>query len=561
MAYSIKKDGSLRVCIDPQKLNDVLKRNPHKIPTIEEINPKLAGAKVFSKLDAKSGYWSIPLSERRQLLTTFRTPFGRYCWLRLPFGLKVSQDIFQERMDDILGDLDGVVNISDDIFVFGATEAEHDANLARLMQRSVEHNIVFNIAKCEVKKPNITFFGNQYSADGIQPDPKKIQGIQDMPTPRTKEELHTFLGLMNDLTQFIPKFAEKAHDLRGLLKQDVNWVWEPSHQQQFDNLKAEISREVCLKYYDTKKPLTLEVDASQKGLGAALVQDGRPVAFGSKTLTDCQSRYSNIEREMLAVGWGVERYHQYLFGRDFTVVTDLKPLEVICKKSLRSAPARLQRMLMRIQDYDFTIQYRPGKDMVLADSLSRLPDPATRSDVHLDVKVEELEMGEVDKEYVSIALINFATEKQQKLREETNKDPMLRELMSVIHVGWPESISNLATDLRVFWSIRDELVLESGVICKGNRILIPAALRPDMLRQLHEGHQGVERTRQLARENVYWPNINKDIEQLCKTCEACQEHQPSNCRKPITAHETPSRPWRICRATYSTSEASNTYCL
>ena len=115
---------------------------------------------------------------------------------------------------------------------------------------------------------------------------------------------------------------------------------------------------------------------------------------------------------MLAVIWGVERYHQYLFGRDFTMVTDHKPLEVISKKSLRSAPARLQRMLMRIQDFDFTIQYRPGKDMVLADLLSRLPDPATRSDVHLDVKVEELEMGEVDEEYVSIAVISFATEKQ-----------------------------------------------------------------------------------------------------------------------------------------------------
>ena len=122
---------------------------------------------------------------------------------------------------------------------------------------------------------------------------------------------------------------------------------------------------------------------------------------------------------------------------------------------------------------------------------------------------------------------------------------MLRELVSVIHVGWPESISNLATDLRVFWSIRDELVLESSVICKGNRILISAAaLRPDMLRQLHKGHPGVERTRQLARESAFWPNINKDIEQLCKTCDACQEHQPSNCREPITAHETPSRPWQ-----------------
>ena len=173
MAYSVKKDGSLRICIDPQKLNSALKRNPYKIPTVEEINPKLAGAKVFSKLDAKSGYWSVPLGEKSQLLTTFRTPFGCYCWLRLPFGLRVSQDIFQERMDDILGDLEGVVNISDDTFVFGIYEADHDKNLAKLMDCSVKNHVVYNYDKCEIKKPAITFFGNHYNAMGITPDPKK----------------------------------------------------------------------------------------------------------------------------------------------------------------------------------------------------------------------------------------------------------------------------------------------------------------------------------------------------------------------------------------------------
>ena len=209
-----------------------------------------------------------------------------------------------------------------------------------------------------------------------------------MPPPQNKEELHTFLGLMNYLAQFIPKFSQKAHDLRALLKQDAYWVWEPSHQKCFDNLKAEIKHSACLKYYDTKKPLFLDVDASLKGLGAALVQDGCPVAFASKTLTDTQSRYTNIEREMLAVIWGIKQYHQYLFGRSFKVITDHKPLEAICKKPLWSTPPRLQRMLMRIQDYDYTLTYRPGRDMILADSLSRLPDPTNKGEIHLDVRVE-----------------------------------------------------------------------------------------------------------------------------------------------------------------------------
>ena len=534
LAFSIKKDGSMRICLDPQKLNDSLKRCPHRIPTVEELNPQFAGAQFFSKLDAKAGYWSVHLEEESQLLTTFRTPFGRYCWRRLPFGLCVSQDIFQARMDDILENLTGVISIADDVAVVGRTEEEHDQNLHNLMLRAAEKGLVFNSKKCAIKQKSITFFGNIYSCNGVQPDPSKIRDIQNMPEPTNKDDIQRFMGMLNYLAPYIPRLAESAYPLRDLLKKDVPWTWDENYSKCYQDLKSMITTEACLIYYDAKETLSLEVDASQKGLGVALVQNDKPIAFGSKTLTECQSRYSNIEREMLAIVHGIQRYHTYLFGKPFIVVTDHKPLVTICSKPIHTAPPRLQRMLLKIQGYQYTITYRPGPQMVMADVLSRLPNPDNNAPVKLDEHVDCL----------NIAMINFSPEKQDQLRHETAKDPALCFLRDVIIRGWPDKIKELQPSIRAYWSYRDELSVESGIVVKGRQVIIPESLKNDILRQLHNGHQGIEKTRRLARDCVYWNNINLDIEKLCKSCTTCAKHQDGNPKEPLTPHETPTKPWQ-----------------
>lgn len=544
MAFSTKKDGSLRICIDPQKLNASLKRCPHKIPTVEELNPQFAKAKVFSKLDAKAGYWSVHLDEASQLLTTCRTPFGRVCWRRLPFGLSVSQDIYQAKMDQILEGLDGVVSIADDVVVYGEDDDAHDRNLHKLMKRAENTGLVFNSNKCAIKQSSVSFFGNIYTTEGIKPDPAKINDIQKMPTPQNKDDLHRFMGMLNYLSQYIPKFAEKAHTLRSLLKSETPWTWHADHQECFNNLKSLITTDTCLKYYDPMIPLSLEVDASQKGLGAALVQDGYPVAFGSKTLTDCQSRYSNIEREMLAIVYGIQRYHTYLYGKSFTVITDHKPLVTICNKPLHSAPPRLQRMLVKIQGYNHQVVYRPGNEMIIADTLSRLPNPENNSQIELDERIDGIDAEIDDPSHQTIAIINFSLEKQQLLRSETTNDQTLNALKEVIYHGWPERVKDLPANLRSYWTFRDELAMEAGVIFKGRQILIPLSMQEEILNQLHMGHQGVEKTRRLARESVYWININKDIEKICTSCSVCQEHQDANIKEPLEPHKNPSRPWQ-----------------
>ena len=221
--------------------------------------------------------------------------------------------------------------------------------------------------------------------------------------------------------------------------------------------------------------MTLEVDASQKGLGAALLHNEKAVAFSSKTLTDCQSRYSNIEREMLALVLSIQRYHTHLHARLFVIITDHQPLVNITAKPIHSAPPRLQRMLMQIQGYNFTVRYR---QMILADALSHSPNAENNSFIQLDLRVDGLDMQLEDHTLKTIALINFSKSKQKQLQTETSNDPILRELMDTIMVGWPEGIKKLPADLRAYWSFRHELAIEfeAGVVFKGRQILISQTL-------------------------------------------------------------------------------------
>jgi hypothetical protein len=543
LAYSVKKDGSLRICIDPQKLNNALKRCPHKVPTLEEINPQFAGSSVFSKLDAKAGYWSVPLDADSQLLTTFRTPFGRYCWQRLPFGLRVSQDLFQARMDEILEDLPGVVGITDDVCVHGKDKAEHDENLKGLMERAKECGLVFNSEKCHIGQAEIEFFGNIYSKDGIRPSPDKVQGIQHMPIPQDKEDLQRFLGMMTYMSAFIPNFSKESQPLRELLKKDVPFHLDEEHIRCIETLKINLSSETCLKFFDPKKPTVLEVDSSMKGLGAALLQDGQPVAFASKSLDATQSNYPNIDREMLAVVFGITRFHTYLYGRPFTVITDHKPLEMIVQKPLLKAPPRLQRMLQKIQGYDFRVEYRAGKQMTLADALSRLPSNLDSTTIDMDLRVDGMNLSEDEITFCEFDFISFAPKKQFQLREATKSDHVLKGLMEIIINGWPERINQLPTDIKPYWSFRDELAIEDGIIFKGQQVIIPECMRADVLQQLHQSHQGVEKTRLLSQECAYWPNIHKDIEDLVRSCGTCQEFAHANAKEPLIPHETPDHPW------------------
>ena len=252
--------------------------------------------------------------------------------------------------------------------------------------------------------------------------------------------------------------------------------------------------------------------------------------FASKSLTDTETRYANIERELLAVVFGIERFHVFLYGSRFVIESDHKPLEMISLKNLTAAPPRLQRMLLRLQGYDFVIKYRPGKEMLVADCLSRQPNKSRSNLIELDVKV---------------CHVQFSTEKLSQLRTAVNQDDVLCRLRDVIIHGWPKERYELNSMLRPYWSFRDELSVENGLILKGDRLVIPSSMQKEILDKVHTSHQGIIKCQLRAKTCVYWPNINKDIEELIGKCTACQKYKTSQSMESLHPHEIPTRPWQV----------------
>ena len=440
----------------------------------------VCGSVYVTKFDAKAGYWSVQLEEDCQAVTTFRTSLGRYCFCILPFGLCVSQDIFQRKINYIISQCEGCVGISDDIIIHGSTEEEHDRRVIDFLNVARKEGLKLNPEKCVFKSKKVTFFGRLYTDHGVFPDPEKTIGIDKMPQPSCKQELQTFWGMVTYLSNHLPNLSKETKELRELLKHDIPFEWTDTHESAFTAIKSLVSKNIGLQYYDPSKPVRVEVDASSKELGAALLQNCGPICFASRALTDTESRYNNIERECAAVVYGVQRFHHYLFGRQFRVLTDHKPLEVILHKPLHSAPPRLQRMMLKIQGYDYDIQYRPGVKMTLADSLSRLPN-LNKAPINVDLMTGLSADLSVDVDNPNIDMMNFSSEKEAKIREDTKTDSAFSLLLEIIYNSWPEDIKSLPQDLRQFWSYHEELAVENGIIFNGKQVLLPSPSRNAIL--------------------------------------------------------------------------------
>ena len=540
LAHSRKANGQIRLCLDPKDLNAAIKRDHYKTPTVEEITHQLAGSTRFTKLDGTSSYLCIVLDYESSLLTTFNTPWGRYRFIRLPFGLACSQDIFQRMMDQLIERCEGVIGIADDVVIHGKDDAAHDRCLHNFMKVAREHGLVFNREKCDVKASSVTFFGTVYDKDGAHPDPKKVEAIHRMPAPQDPQELQRFLGMITYLSPFIPSLSTFTAPLRELLHKDTEFTWNDSYQSAFNTIKKMVCKDTTLRYFDVEKPIIIQVDASLKGLGAALLQDGRPIAFASKALTPTEQRYANIEREMLACVFGAERFHTYVFGKSFTIESDHKPLEQINLKNLADTPARLQRMLLRLQNYDVKITYRPGREMLVADTLSRY-SPIRGPEVTLDLAIHHL---------------HITPEKKLMFQQCIREDPLLRSLADTIVNGWPEDIKDLPNALRPYHNHRDVMTVEDGLILRGEALIIPPSERERILAAIHEGHMGITKCQARARHCVYWPGINADIQRMVEACVTCQRHRPQEPRQPLQSTPAPERPWQHLGADFMTFDGS-----
>ena len=374
-----KPDGRIRICVDLTKLNQAVCRERHILPSVEQSLAMLGEAKVFSKIDANSGFWQIPLDKKSALLTTFIMPFGRYHFNRLPFGNTSAPEHFQRRMSEVLSDLEGVVCLIDDVLVHGKSQEEHDHRLKKVLERVKQVGLTLNVDKCEFSKSRIQFLGQVIDESGVSPDPDTTQAIMQLEQPNNVTEVRRYLGMLNQMSKFIPDLSSKTKPLRDLISAKNLWTWGPNQQRAFEETKQLISSPTVLALYDPLANTVVSADASAYGLGGVLTQkqpsgEWQPVSFISRSLTPTEQKYSQIEKEALALTWACEHFTQYLLGINFQLETDHKPLvPLFTSKNLEDLPIRIQRYRMRMMRYQFTIVHVPGKELVIADALSRSP--------------------------------------------------------------------------------------------------------------------------------------------------------------------------------------------
>ena len=556
---TMKKNGNIRLCVDPKPLNQALKRNHYPLPTIEDVLPNLSNARCFTVLDAKNGFWHVTLDEESSYATTFGTPWGRYRWLRMPFGISPAPEEFQRRLDQALMGLDGCKAIADDILVFGcgATDddaiRDHDKNLLGLLERCQEKGIKLNSGKLQLRCKEVSYMGHVLSSDGLKPDPEKVRAICEMPAPTDKQGVQRLLGMTNYLQKFAPQLSEVTTPLRELTKNDTEFLWdEQVHGPALEKVKRIISTTPVLKYFDPSTVPVLQCDASKHGLGACLMQDGQPVAYTSRSLTPTEVQYAQIEKELLAIVFGMEKFETYLYGRMVFVETDHQPLETIFKKSLLSAPKRLQRMLLRLQRYEFEVNYRKGKLLLMADTLSRAYLPYQKvSKNQEDVLMIYDTRSPTEKEAEEINMLHYLPVKDDTLRriqDCTREDAVLKTLANVIKLGWPDSKLHLTPEVQDYFPFKEELTLQDGVIFKGTRVVIPFQMRAELKKKLHSSHLGIQACQRRAREAFYWPGMYKEIDEYISKCHVCNTYQQAQQKEPMIPHPVPSRPWQFIAA-------------
>ncbi|CAK1578403.1 unnamed protein product [Parnassius mnemosyne] len=534
----VKKNGDIRLCGDYRStVNQATESDTYPMPTASEVFAVITGGSYYTTLDLDRAYTQVVVTDATAKFLTLNTCKGLYTVHRLAFGVKACPGIFQRLMTALLAGIPGVAVLIDDIIISGRTLTEMTQRLEIVLDRIERAGLRLNKDKCKFAKRRVEFLGFVIDADGIHPAQSKVESILKTPEPKNIQQLQAFLGLYNFYERFIPHKATILEPLHRLLDKSQMWQWTDREQNSFDTAKRLLSSELTLVHYDLNKPLVLTCDSSEYGVGAVLshiMEDGteRPVAMGSRTLHAHERRYSQLDKEATAIIFGVVKFHNYLMGRPFTIVTDHKPLLGIFDPQ-KPMPAilspRLTRIALILTSHNYNIVYKPGRLIGNADGLSRWPQPVPDQpeQQHCDV----LLMAETPADFpVDVDLIASATK----------RDRTLSRVSHYVLSGWPDRVTD--SELRPYWLHRTELSFHEECILFGCRVVVPPSLREPCLGALHKTHAGVVQTKALARSYVWWPQLNHDIEVLVGECSKCLEnrHMP-----PKTSCEwiTPTKPW------------------
>ena len=528
--------------------NRAIRRERHPTPTLDDLVHTLNGATVFSKLDLRAGYHQLSLAEASRYITTFSTHKGLRRYKRLNFGTNSASELFQHVICEQIKDIPGVMNVSDDLVVFGTTQEAHDRALEAVFKRFSEIGLTLNKKKCKFSKSSISFFGMVFSSSGVSADPAKVKAIHDAPPPTSASGVRSFLGMATYCAKFIPNFSDVTKPLRELTKKNAHFTWGDQQVQAFQKVKDLLTSDTVMAYFDNHKKTELVTDASPYGLSAILSQhtvrqdDRRIVAFVSRSLSPVEQKYSQTEKEALAIVWAVERLHLYLYGGHFTLLTDCKPVEMILNNPKSKPPARIERWNLRLQEYNFSIVHTKGVDNP-SDFMSRHPSQDTSN----------------HEEKLATAYVNFvsnhAVPKAMTLLEietATKEDETMQKLVELITTNsWESFISRSdqtsvnMSEVKRFAKIRNELSVnnDASIVLRGTRIVLPAKLRQKAVNIAHEGHQGIVKTKQLLREKVWFPRLDEEVKGVIGDCLACQASGPDPRPDPLQMSPLPPEPW------------------
>ena len=588
----VKPDGSIRVCGDYKStVNPNLDTKVYPLPVVEDCFAEMKGGVLFSKLDIKAAYNNLRLRQQDQRLTTMNTHQGLYMWTRLPYGISSSSGIFQAVMDNMLQGMQGVTCRVDDILITAKDIDEHIARVKEVIRRIKEAGFRCGWKKSEFLKDKVIYLGYEVSKEGVKPCRSKVETLMKAPYPTKLSELVSFLGAAQYYGRFLPQLSTLIEPLNRL-RTSKEWIFEKEQQECFDQLKQLLASDRVLTFYDPGRPLRVDCDASAHGIGAVLShidESGRdrPIEFISRTLTAAERNYSQIEKEALGIVWSIKRFHRYLYARPFQLYTDHKPLELILhpnKLIPEMGTSRITRWALILSHYNYSIKFRPTEKHANADVCSRYPLSET-SDGMITDEIKSIFSLQIDDDK---PLLN-----SQLIARLSRKDPTISKVIYCVMEGWPErpnSVPGKATDsgdsasrvqhskrpksgpdkatasdepvkdqdkrpvtvpdkatgpgdssgFQAYHCRRNELSTELGCLLWGHRVVIPNSLRKEVLNLLHNTHMGMTAMKGLARNYVWWPKLDSDIEETVRQCNICQMNQ----RQP---NKAAPHPWRTAQ--------------
>ncbi|CAB0039647.1 unnamed protein product [Trichogramma brassicae] len=535
-----KKGGKLRFCVDYRQLNEISIDQAQQIPLISDSLKDLGDATIFSTLDLKSGYWQIPMEKNSKPYTAFTTPTGgTYQFRFMPFGLQGAAGTFQKLMSQEV--LAGYLNkfclvYLDDIVVYSKSWEEHIHHLTRVLERLSIHKLKCATEKIHLGTQNIEYLGFIVNAEGNEVKPSYAQAIIDTPPPRSKKELQSFVRACNWLREYVPELAVKMAPLTDLMKAARGFVWTKTAQAAFENVKAAFEQPLRLARPRSDMTFVLQTDASARGMGAVLYQQGeesedrRIIAYASAKFSTTESRYHCNEQECLAVVWAVKRFRPYLEDRPFILRTDNRTITWLHR--FKNTKDKLTRWALLLQEFSFKIEHCPGRHNELPDLLSRNPQedtPADLSDVDR-IHVPEYRRPASDEIIPQLGLFTMSEDPVEWIRTAQRDDAELQAISESSQVRRKEGLVWRKKPGTKIW-----------------RIIVPASAREELMREHHEadtaGHPGANETLRRLQKNYTWSGIMRDTRDYVRSCTTCKEVKKNRTPPYTQSAHKPTKPW------------------